>query len=104
MTAAVRIQPQGFSVQYPKTQWRVSFVKDAAGKFRFLLCNRDFKFEPRDRYRYPTHDDARRAAHCFLELMKRLERSRTKLNHLGRNRQSPVSPSQLPPTRAMASD
>jgi hypothetical protein len=82
MTAAVRIQPQGFSVQYPKTQWRVSFVKDAAGKFRFLLCGRDFKFEPRDRYRYPTHDDARRAAHCFLEVMKRLERSRMKLSIL----------------------
>ncbi len=54
MTAAVRIQPQGFSVQYPKPQWRVSFVEDAAGKFRFLLCGHDFKFEPRDRYRYPS--------------------------------------------------
>ena len=66
MTAAVRIQPQGESVQYPNTQWSVSFVEDAAGKFRFLLCGRDFKFEPRDYYRYPSHDDARRVAHCFL--------------------------------------
>ncbi len=82
MTAAVRIQPTGFSVQYPKTQWRVSFVEEATGKFRFLLCSRDFKFEPRDRYGYPTHDEARRAAHCFLELMKRLERSRMKLSVL----------------------
>jgi hypothetical protein len=40
MTAAVRIQPQGFSVQYPKTQWRVSFVEDSGGKFRFQLCGR----------------------------------------------------------------
>ena len=80
MSAAVTIQPQGFSVQYPQTQWRVSFVENSAGKFRFLLCGRDFKFEPRDRYRYPTHDDARRAAHCFLELMKRIERSRMKLS------------------------
>ena len=82
MTAAVRIQPQGFSVQYPKTQWRVSFVEDSTGKFRFQLCGRDLKFEPRDRYRYPSHDDARRAAHCFLELMKRLERSQMKLSVL----------------------
>ncbi|HEY9674154.1 MAG TPA: hypothetical protein V6D11_22135 [Waterburya sp.] len=82
MTAAVTIQPQGFSVQYPKTQWRVSFVEDSAGKFRFLLSGRDFKFEPRDRYRYPSHDDAKRAACCFLELMKRMERSRMKLSVL----------------------
>ncbi len=82
MTAAVTIQPTGFSVQYPKTQWRVSFVEEATGKFRFLLCGCDFKFEPRDRYGYPTHDEARRAAHCFLELMKRLERSRMKLSVL----------------------
>ncbi|MBD1806182.1 hypothetical protein H6F98_12065 [Microcoleus sp. FACHB-SPT15] len=82
MTAAVKIQPQGFSVQYPKTQWRVSFVEDSAGKFRFLLSGQNFKFEPRARYRYPSHDDARRAAHCFLELMKRLERSRMKLSIL----------------------
>lgn len=82
MTAAVRIQSQGFSVQYPKTQWSVTFVEDAAGKFRFQLSGRDFKFEPRDRYRYPSHDDARRAAHCFLELMKRLDRSRMKLSVL----------------------
>ncbi len=47
MTAAVKIQPQGISVQYPKTQWRVSFVEDSTGKFRFLLCGQDFKFEPR---------------------------------------------------------
>jgi hypothetical protein len=82
MSAAVTIEPIGFIVQYPKTQWRVSFVEDASGKFRFLLSERDFKFEPRDRYRYPSHDDARRAAHCFLEVMKRLERSRMKLSVL----------------------
>lgn len=82
MTAAVKIQPQGFCVQYPKTSWGVSFVEDAAGKFRFLLSGKDFKFEPRDRYRYPTHDDARRAAFCFLELLKRLERSRMRLSIL----------------------
>ena len=63
MTAAVTIQPQGFSVQYPKTQWRVSFVEDSVGKFRFLLYGREFKFEPR--YCYPSHDDAKRAAFCF---------------------------------------
>jgi hypothetical protein len=57
-------------------------VEDSAGKFRFMLCGRDFKFEPRDLYRYPSHDNARRAAHCFLELMKRLERSRMKLSVL----------------------
>ncbi len=82
MTGAVKLQPQGFSVQYPKTTWRVFFVEDAAGKFQFRLAGKDFKFEPRDRYRYPTHDDARRAAFCFLELMKRLERSRMKLGIL----------------------
>jgi hypothetical protein len=82
MTAAVKIQPQGISVQYPKTQWRVSFVEDSTGKFRFLLCGKDFKFEPRDRYLYPSHDDAKRAAYCYLELMKRLERSRMKLSIL----------------------
>jgi hypothetical protein len=54
MTAAVKIQPIGFSVQYPKTQWRVSFVEDASGKYRFSLSGRDFKFEPRDRYYYPA--------------------------------------------------
>lgn len=82
MTATVTIQPQGFSVQYPKTQWRVCFVEDAGGKFQFRLAGRDFKFEPRDRYRYPTHDQAKQAAYCFLELMKRLERSKMKLNVL----------------------
>jgi hypothetical protein len=82
MTATVKIQPTGFIVNYPKTQWRVSFIEDASGKFRFLLCGKDFKFEPRDRYRYPSHDDAKRAAFCFLELMKRLERSRMKLSVL----------------------
>jgi hypothetical protein len=40
------------------------------------------KFGPRDRYRYLSHNGARRAAHCFLELMKRLERSRMKLSIL----------------------
>ena len=63
MTAAVKVQPQGFSVHYPKTQWRVSFVEDTAGKFRFMLSGQNYKFEPRDRYCYPTHDAARRAAH-----------------------------------------
>ncbi len=82
MTATVKIQPIGFCIQYPKTQWRVSFIEDASGKFRFLLSENDFKFEPRDRYRYPSHDDAKRAAFCFLELMKRLERSRMKLSVL----------------------
>ena len=82
MTGAVKLQPQGVSVQYPKTTWRVFFVEDAAGKFQFRLAGKDFKFEPRDRYRYPTHDDARRAAFCFLELMKHLERSRMKLGIL----------------------
>ncbi|MGB5963560.1 MAG: hypothetical protein WBG73_23185 [Coleofasciculaceae cyanobacterium] len=82
MTAAVKIQPQGFSVQYPRTNWRVFFVEDAAGKFQFRLAGRDFKFEPRDRFRYPTHNQAKQAAFCFLELMKRLERSRLKLNVL----------------------
>ncbi|MFB8788118.1 MAG: hypothetical protein U7123_04555 [Potamolinea sp.] len=82
MTAAVKVQPQGFSVQYPKTQWRVFFVEDTTGKFQFRLASSDFKFEPRDRYRYPTHDDARRAAFSFLELMKRLERSPMKFNVL----------------------
>ncbi len=82
MTASVKIQPTGFSVQYPKTSWRVIFVEDAAGKFYFRLCGKDFRFEPRDRHRYPNYDVARRAAYCFLELMKRLERSRMKLNVL----------------------
>lgn len=82
MTATVKLQPQGFCVSYPKTQWRVSYVEDASGKFQFRLAARDFKFEPRDRYRYPSHDDARRAAFCFLELLKRIERSRMKLSIL----------------------
>ncbi|MBW4543103.1 MAG: hypothetical protein KME25_01440 [Symplocastrum torsivum CPER-KK1] len=82
MTATVRIQPQGFCVQYPKTPWRVIFIEDASGKFQFRLSGTDFKFEPRDRYCYPTHDAARRAAFCFLELLKRLERSRMKLSVL----------------------
>lgn len=82
MTASVKIQPQGFCVQYPKTAWRVIFVEDAAGKFQFRLSGRDFRFEPRDRYRYPTHDASKRAACCFLELLKRLERSPMKLGIL----------------------
>lgn len=82
MTASVKIQPQGFYVSYPKTSWRVLFVEDASGKFQFRLSNRDFKFEPRDRYRYLTHNDAKRAALCFLELLKRLERSRMRLGIL----------------------
>lgn len=82
MAATVRIQPQGFSVQYPKTRWRVTFVEESSGKFYFRLYGEEFCFEPRDRYRYPSYDAARRAAHCFLELMKRLERSRMKLSVL----------------------
>ncbi|MEQ8536963.1 MAG: hypothetical protein RIB93_05815 [Coleofasciculus sp. D1-CHI-01] len=82
MTATVKIQPSGFCVRYPKTSWRVTFVEEASGKFRFSLIGSDFKFEPRDRYRYPTHDDAKRAAVCFLELMKRLARSRMRLSVL----------------------
>ena len=70
MTAAVKIQPQGFSAQYPKTKWCVFFVEDAGGQFQFRLAHRDFRFEPRDRYRYPTHDQAKQAVFCFLELMK----------------------------------
>jgi hypothetical protein len=82
MTAQVNVQPTGFSVQYPKTSWRVIFVEDAAGKFQFRLAGKDFKLEPRDRYRYPTHDEAKRAAFCFLELLKRLERSPMRLSIL----------------------
>lgn len=82
MTATVKVQPQGFSVQYPKTPWQVMFIEDAAGKFHFRLYGEDFRFEPRDRYRYPDYDTARRAVYCFLELMKRLERSRMKLSVL----------------------
>ena len=82
MSAAVRIQPNGFSVQYPKTPWRVIFVEHSSGKFYFRFSSQEFWFEPRDRYRYPSHDDAKRAACCFLELMKRLERSRMKLGIL----------------------
>ena len=64
------------------------FVEDAAGKFQFRLAGNKFKFEPRDvcggrSHRYhPTHDQTKQAAYCFLELMKRLERSRMKLNVL----------------------
>lgn len=47
----VKIQRQGFAVKYPKTSWRVIFVEDGTGKFRFLLCGSEFKFEMRDRYR-----------------------------------------------------
>lgn len=82
MPASVRIQPQGFSVQYPKTSWGVSFVEELSGKFRFVLSSQEFQFEPRDKYRYPTYEDAKRAAFCFLELMKRLERSRMRLGIL----------------------
>lgn len=82
MATAVTVQPNGFSVQYPKTQWRVIFVEHSSGKFYFRLSSQEFWFEPRDRYRYPCHDDAKRAAQCFLELMKRLERSRKKLSIL----------------------
>ncbi len=82
MTATVKPQPQGFSVSYPKTTWRVIYVEDSSGKFQFRLSRHNLKFEPRDKYRYPTHDDARRAAFCFLELMKRLERNPMRLGIL----------------------
>lgn len=82
MKSAVKVQPQGFCVRYPKTPWRVVFVEDSSGKFWFRLTGNDFRFEPRDRYRYPNHDAAKRAASCFLELMKRIERSRMKLSIL----------------------
>lgn len=35
------------------------------GKFRFVLSGQDFQFEPRDKYRYPTHDDARAGGVLF---------------------------------------
>lgn len=82
MTATIKPQPQGICVQYPKTPWRVIYVEDASGKYQFRLAGADFKFEPRDRYHYPTHDAAKRAACCFLELLKRIERSRMKLSIL----------------------
>ena len=82
MTAPVTIHPPGFYLSYPKTSWRVLFVEDASGKFRFRLSGQDFKLEPRDRYRYPTQKDAKRAALCFLELLKRIERSRMRLGIL----------------------
>lgn len=81
-TPVVKVQPQGFCVSYPKTRWRVTFVEESTGKFYFRLYGEDFHFEPRDRYRYLTYADARQAAYCFLELMKRLERSRMKLGIL----------------------
>lgn len=81
MKGAVQIQP-GVAVPINKSPWRVIFVEDAKGKFLFRLCGSDFKFEPRDKYCYPTHDDARRAAYCFLELLKRIERSPKRLNIL----------------------
>jgi len=82
MVTQVRIQPHGFCVGYPRTPWRVVFVEDAHGKFLFRLSSHDFKFEPRDRHRYLTHDEANRAALCFLELLKKLERSRMRLGIL----------------------
>lgn len=82
MASSVKTVPTGFCVNYPKTNWQVNFVEDAQGKFRFYLTGQKVRFEPRDRYRYPNYDDARRAAFCFLELMKRLERSRMRLNIL----------------------
>jgi len=82
MPTSVRVQPQGFQVQYPRTSWRVSYVEELSGKFRFVLSGQDFQFEPRDKYRYPNYDEAKRAAFCFLELMKRLERSRQRLGIL----------------------
>lgn len=82
MAGAVKIQPQGFCIKYPKTTWRVVFIEDASGKCHFRLMGQHFRFEPRDRYRYPNYDAARRAAFCLLELMKRVERSPMKLGIL----------------------
>lgn len=65
-----------------KSPWRIIFVEDAKWKFLFRLSGTDFKFEPRDKYRYPTHNDAKRAAYCFLELLKRIDRSPKRLNIL----------------------
>lgn len=96
MPTSVRVQPQGFQVQYPRTSWRVSYVEELSGKFRFVLSGRDFQFEPRDKYRYPTHDDAKRAAFCFLELMKRLERSRQRLGILALVWGAEVFPADVP--------
>lgn len=81
MPASVRIQPQGYSVKYPKASWIVAFVESDRG-FRFTLSRPDFQFEPRDKYRYRTREDASRAASYFLELMKRLERSRMRFGVL----------------------
>ena len=82
MATPVTIYPQGFYLSYPKTSWRVLFAEDNTGKFRFRLSGVDFKLEPRDRYRYPTQKDAKRAVLCFLELLKRIERSRMRLGIL----------------------
>jgi len=82
MATPVTIYPQGFYLSYPKTSWRVLFVEDTTGKFRFRLSGVDLKLEPRDRYRYPTQKDAKRAALCFLELLKRIERSHMRLGIL----------------------
>ncbi|NEO11437.1 MULTISPECIES: hypothetical protein [unclassified Moorena] len=82
MATAVKLIAPGFCVKYPKTPWSVIYVEDASGKFHFRLSSRDFKFEPRDRYRYPTHEAAKRAALCFLELLKRIERSRMRMSIL----------------------
>jgi hypothetical protein len=38
-------------------------VEDSAGKFRFLLYGREFKFEPR--YRYPVMTMPRELLFCF---------------------------------------
>jgi hypothetical protein len=96
MTATVTVQPNGFSVQYSKTQWRVIYVEHSSGKFYFRLSSQDFWFEPRDRYRYPSHDDAKRAAHCFLELMKRKRAIAYETECLGRDWNSQVSPTSVP--------
>lgn len=82
MPVSVTTQPQGFTVKYPKTPWLVIFIEDVRGKFRFILSGKDLQFELRDRYRYHTREDAKRAASYFLELMKRLEKSRMRLGIL----------------------
>lgn len=81
MPTPVILQPSGYSIRYPKTSWLVAFVESDRG-FRFTLSRPDFQFEPRDKYRYRTRDDASRAASYFLELMKRMERSRMRLGAL----------------------
>lgn len=81
MPSAVLVQP-GVSSVVANSPWRIVYVEDEAGKFGFRLASRDLKFDPRDKYRYNTHEEAKRAAYCFVELMNRIERSPKRLNIL----------------------